>query len=243
MERPVDIEALLNSKDGKTTIQTEGHQWLTFDGPYEGAHPWLQITTQNGMVGPADPTGAPPPGASTQAPPIWLSPTPTKFSTKGGSLPREAVLDDDAWILAAGFAELQRQQQLSEDGGPGDSLAGAPGDYLFIDYHYEQEALGRLSFEAKVDGAFWSSLNVWTESKPGGLTDAHAYGVGRTCIELPPGRSAEDIEALRAVAAGDAPGVLKRARWFRYDDEFTLKEMGAYSSSDVVMPGAIVPLP
>lgn len=210
--RPTDIEGLYRAGP-QPEIQAEGHAWIPFEGPFEGTHPLLKITTLNGLVGPA--------GEEVYR----LSPTPIDFSSQNGAIPRERVLDQAPWILAASFAEVERQLQTAKDGGPADAHIGAPDDYIFIDYQFESDTGAVLSFEALVDDAWWSSLNIWTSASD--LTDAHQSGVGRTCIELPPGRAPGDIKALRAVAAGTGSGTLASARWFRYDESFVPVEVGA----------------
>ena len=232
--RPVDIEALYEG-GAAPAIQTTDHAWVPFEGPYEGAHPRLRVVTQNGLVGPDD-------GEAQAAEPVTfrVSPVASSFDTQGGDVPRETVLDGAPWLLAAGFAEFARQGLLVEDGGPEDGYAGAPGDYVYLDYRFDAADGARLSFEAEVDGVWWSSLNGWTE--PGGIADAFSYGVGRTCIELPPGRSAADVSALRAVASGGGSGTLAWARWFAYDEALAPVPIGELAAPADVTSGGEIPL-
>lgn len=227
--RPNDIEGLYETAP-EPTIQAEGHTWIPFDGPYEGSHPRLRIATLNGLVAPdADPPAV-----------YRVSPMPLDFTTGGGAVPRERVLDQEPWMLAASFDEIKRQGQFAEDGGPSDAHIGHPEDYIFIDYQFESDSGAVLAFEAQVDGAWLSSLGLWTSQ--GGLADAHASGLGRTCIELPPGRSAADITALRAVASGSGSGTLTSARWFRYADAVSPIEMGTLAAPTPIAAGADAPL-
>ena len=215
--RPNDIEGLYEI-DPEPRIQAEGHEWIPFEGPLEGSHPRLRIATLNGLVAPDD---ADPPAT------YRVSPMPVAFSTEGG-LPRERVLDQEPWMLAASFNEMKRQGQFAEDGGRDDAHIGAPDDYIFIDYQFDSSSGAALAFEAQVDGVWLSSLGFWTGQ--GGPADAHAIGVGRTCIELPPGRGPADITALRAVASGSGSGTLAAARWFRYDPGALPVDMGSLAA-------------
>jgi hypothetical protein len=219
--RPNDIEGLYET-DPEPRIQAEGHNWIPFNGPSEGTHPLLRIATLNGLVAPdTDST-------------YRVSPMPLDFSTKGG--PRERVLDQEPWMLAASFDEMKRQKQFAEDGGPADAHVGAPDhDYIFIDYQFDSGTGAALAFEAQIDGAWLSSLGFWTGE--GGPADAHARGVGRTCIELPPGRGPTDITALRAVAWGSGSGTLAAARWFRYDASVAPVEIGALAAPVEIAAG------
>jgi hypothetical protein len=232
--RPVDIEALYKGGDAPE-IQTTDHAWVPFEGPYEGAHPWLRVVTQNGLVGPGDGEGE-----GLEPVKYRVSPVSSGFDTQGGDVPREEVLDDAPWLLAAGFAEFERQGVLVEDGGQGDSYAGAPGDYLFLDYRFDAQDDGRLAFEAQVDGVWWSSLNGWTGA--GGGDHAFVAGVRRTCIELPPGRSAADVTALRAVSSGVGSGTLAWARWFAYDEALTPAPIGELPAPAELTAGGEIPL-
>jgi hypothetical protein len=226
--RPNDIEGLYEI-DPEPRIQAEGHEWIPFEGPLEGSHPRLRIATLNGLVAPdADPPAT-----------YRVSPMPVAFST-GGSLQRERVLDQEPWMLAAAFDEMKRQGQFAEDGGPDDAHIGAPDDYIFIDYQFDSGSGAVLAFEAQVDNAWVSSLGLWTSQ--GGLADAHAIGVGRTCIELPPGRGPADITGLRAVASGSGSGTLAAARWFRYDPGLVPVEMGALAAPVDIGAGVDVTL-
>ena len=201
--RPVDIEGLWDGAE----IQSTDHTWIPFSGPYEGTHPLFEVVTYNGLIGPLD--------AAT----ILLSPAPVVFD---GS-PREAVLDTNGWVLEASFAEAEREGVLVEDGGQDDMAIGAIGDYLFVDYDTGGDV--RIAFEAEVDGAWWSSTNGLSTS--GGMTDARLSGVGRTCVELPPGRDADDVTGVR-VRAYEGDGTVT-ARWFSVDGP--LKERGAGTAS------------
>lgn len=205
--RPVDIEGLYD--EGGPEVQTTDHAWVPFGGPYEGAHPLLQVVTDNGMLGPL-------------AEATWrLSPMPVDFSAEG--VPRERVLDAEGWLLATSFAEEAREGWLTEDGGQDDRELGAPADYLFLDYELSGDV--RVAFEARVDGAWWSSTNGLATEE--GLTDARlTAGVGRTAIELPPGAAAEDVDGLRVVSY-EGEGQVSAARWFALDDAFAPVEAGA----------------
>lgn len=221
--RPNDIEGLYEINP-EPKIQAEGHEWLPFDGPYEGTHPRLRIATLNGLVAP-----------DTDPPAVYrVSPMPVEFAT-AGSVPRERVLDNEPWMLAASFDEMKRQNQFAEDGGPADAHIGAPDDYIFIDYQFDSDGGAALAFEAQVDSTWFSSLGLWTGQ--GGPADAHASGVGRTCIELPPNRGPGDITALRAVASGSGSGTLAAARWFRYDPGAVPVEIGALAAPATIAAG------
>ncbi len=218
--RPVDIEGLWDETPG--TIQTTDHAWVPFDGPYEGTHPLFEVVTYNGLIGPLT-------AASEGGAPYLLSPIPVPFDTAGGTLPREQILDEEPWVLATSWAEAEREGLVVADGGQDDYAIGAPDDYLFLDYEVSGGA--RVSFEAEVDGAWWSSLNGLGTS---GLTDATVSGLGRTCVELPPGASAADVTALRVRSHGGVGTVSTRS--FHYADPDTFAPVEHGLASEVSVP-------
>ncbi|MFZ5476430.1 MAG: hypothetical protein ACOZNI_06595 [Myxococcota bacterium] len=200
--RPVDVEGLWDGED----IQTTDHAWVPFEGPWEGEHPLLEVVTYNGLVGPLD-------GAA-----FHLSPVAVEFDDEGI---REEVLDLAPWVLAAAFAEAEREDLVVEDGGQEDRMLGAAGDYVFLDYRLQGD--GKVAFEVEVAGEWWSSTNGLPTS---GVTDARVSGSGRTCVELPGGFDPEDVDAVR-VRSYETSGEVVTARWFRYDDAFEPVELGA----------------
>jgi hypothetical protein len=198
--RPHDIEGLFDVVS--QTYQGPNHETLAFDGPYEGSHPRLRIATANGLVDP-EPEGA----TATYR----VSPVPVPF-TSGGDVPRERVLDDLPWLVAAGWLEVTREGKVDPAGGVDDATLGALGAYVFVDYALTGGATA--SFEVQVDGAWYSSLGIYTD--PSTLLDAHASGTGRTAIELPQGKTIADVTAVRVVPAAGT-GTLEAARLLAYD--------------------------
>jgi len=209
--RPHDIEGLFDV--AAQTYQGKDHVTLDFTGPFEGTHPLLRQATNNGLVAPADPASAV----------LWhVSPVPVDF-TLGPGEPREKVMDPHPWLFAAGWQEVVREGKVSETGGPMDDLLGGLGAYVFLDY--DLGAGVKASFEAEVDGAFWSSLGIFAGAT--GITDARSSGVGRTAIELPPGKTVQDVTSVRVVWEEGA-GTLQGLRTFSYDaSTYVLVERGA----------------
>lgn len=197
--RPHDIEGLYDLVDH--TYQGVEHATLPFDGMMEGSHPRLAMATSNGLVAPE---------AMDSAARYHVSPMPVAFTSNG--VPRERVLDDYPWLVAAGWLEVQREGKLDVSGGPTDGDVGPLSAYVFIDYDITGGV--RASFECEVDSAWYSSLNIYASST--GLLDSRVSGVGRTSVELPPGKTAADVTAVRAVAHEGA-GSLESARLLSYD--------------------------
>jgi hypothetical protein len=198
--RPHDIEGLFDVVS--QTYQGPNHETLGFDGPYEGSHPRLRIATANGLVEP-EPADA--------TPTYRVSPMPVPFA-EGDTVPRERVLDDLPWLVAAGWLEVEREGKVDPSGGVDDSTLGALGAYVFVDYALTGGV--KASFEAEVDGTWYSSLGIYTA--PSTLLDAHASGTGRTAIELPQGDSITDVTGVRVVPA-EGTGTLETARLLAYD--------------------------
>ncbi len=198
--RPHDIEGLFDVVS--QTYQGPNHETLAFDGTYEGTHPRLRIATSNGLVDPE------PPGTT---PTYRVSPMPLAF-TSGGDVPRERVLDDLPWVVAAGWLEVAREGKVDPAGGVDDSTLGALAAYVFVDYALTGGATA--SFEVEVDGVFHSSLGIYTT--PSTKLDAHAAGTGRTAIELPEGKTITDVTSVRVVPAAGT-GTLATARLLAYD--------------------------
>jgi hypothetical protein len=198
--RPHDIEGLFDVVS--QTYQGPNHETLQFDGPYEGSHPRLRIATANGLVEP-EPTDA--------TPMYRVSPMPVPFA-EGDTVPRERVLDDLPWLVAAGWLEVEREGKVDPAGGVDDSTLGALGAYVFVDYALTGGVTA--SFEVEVEGEWYSSLGIYTA--PSTLLEAHASGVGRTAIELPQGDTIADVTGVRVVPA-EGTGTLETARLLAYD--------------------------
>lgn len=206
--RPVDIEALFD--EAGPTLQTTDHAWVDFAGPYEGAHPALQVITDNGMLGPYDDAD-------------WrVAPMPVPFSPDADGVPREVVLDAHGWLLGASFAEEAREGWVVEDGGTDDGRLGGARDYVYVDYVVTGDA--RFAFEVQVGDVSVSSTNGLSTSP--GLTDARlSSGTGRTAIELPAGADVADVGGV-GVYAYEGGGEVVSARWFGLDAALVPVELG-----------------
>ena len=198
--RPHDIEGLFDRAD--QTYQGADHATLPFDGPLEGTHPRLRMATTNGLV-------APEPADSTAR---WhVSPVPIAFE-QGPGVPRERVLDDLPWLVAAGWLEVQREGKIAVSGGVEDGMLGAASAYVFVDYALEGGV--RAAFEVEVGGEWLSNLGIYAGST--GSLDARCSGTGRTAIELPEGQTVADVTAVRVVP-NEGAGSLTAARVLAFD--------------------------
>jgi len=220
--RPHDIEGLFDVV--KQTYQGPNHETVAFDGVYEGSHPRLRIATDNGLVDPEP--------ADAEAT-YRVSPMPVPFDD-GPTVPRERVLDDYPWLVAAGWLEVAREGKVDPHGGVDDSTLGALSAYVFVDYSLTGGATA--SFEVEVDGEWYSSLGIYTA--PSTLLDAHASGTGRTAIELPEGRTLTDVAAVRLIPAEGA-GSLVTARLLAYDPESYQPVFGGETTAAVDVDPAI----
>lgn len=224
--RPHDIEGLFDLVD--LTYQGADHATLPFAGALEGTHPRLRMATTNGLVAeePADSTAR-----------YHVSPVPVAFSA-GPGVPREAVLDDLPWLVAAGWLEVEREGKVVPAGGVDDGMLGAPSAYVFVDYGLEGGV--RVAFEVSVGGTWYSSLGIYQGST--GALDARCSGTGRTAIELPEGETLASVEAVRVVPLEGA-GTLAAARVLAYDGETFALELGGELAAPLALDVALGPAP
>ena len=85
--------------DGHEEIQAEGHKWTAFEGPREGTHPILWVSTTNNMVADHGPDDV-----------VRFAPAPQLVSLAGTS--RERVMDDNPWTYAVTSAEMLREHRI-----------------------------------------------------------------------------------------------------------------------------------
>ena len=101
-------------------IQAEGHKWIPFQGPREGMHPILWVSTENNMV--ADH------GADDL---IRFAPAPQLVSLAGTS--REKVMDENPWMYAVTSAEMVREHRIDPMATPGSGKIVDPRRYVTIE--------------------------------------------------------------------------------------------------------------
>lgn len=121
--RTTDIEFIYGVTEGmpaREEIQAEGHKWIEFKGPREGAHPVLWVSTQNNMVADHGPDDA-----------IRFAPAPQLVSLTGTS--REKVMDENPWMYAVTSAEMVREHRVDPMAAPGSGKIVDPRRYVTVE--------------------------------------------------------------------------------------------------------------
>jgi hypothetical protein len=121
--RTTDIEFIYGLTEGsppREEIQAEGHKWIEFKGPREGAHPVLWVSTQNNMVADHGPDDV-----------IRFAPAPQLVALSGTS--REKVMDDNPWMYAVTSAEMIREHRIDPAATPGSGKIVDPRRYVTIE--------------------------------------------------------------------------------------------------------------
>ena len=167
--------------------QDKDHNTAIFRGMKEGQHPFLKDVTRNNLF--AD--------SGTSQYRFALVPT--------ESLPdvsREEMMDRHPWMYRVMAEEWEREKQsLTErTGDPETRAVSDPRNYLYVEFRSgpapNQPCDAKLAIQVKLRGS-----ESWYSSDHGvdGLR-IQSQGWRRSAIELPPGTTASQIEALRFVA-------------------------------------------
>lgn len=193
--RTTDIEFIYgltepsSGSPSREEIQAEGHKWIEFNGPREGAHPVLWVSTQNNMVADHGPDDA-----------VRFAPAPQLVSLAGTS--REKVMDDNPWMYAVTSAEMVREHRVDPMATPGSGRIVDPRRYVTL------EACGRvkdatLAFDIGVRPA--GSDIVWLPTDTDPKFRIARGGCFRGGSPLPAGVESARIEGLRIRAYNRAP--------------------------------------
>jgi hypothetical protein len=153
--RTTDIEfiyGLTDASPAREEIQAEGHKWIEFKGPREGAHPILWVSTQNNMVADHGPDEA-----------VRFAPAPQLVSLAGSS--RELVMDQNPWMYAVTSAEMVREHRVDPLASPGSGKIVDPRRYITV------EACGQvkdatLAFDIGVRGGDGAIVWLPTDTDP-----------------------------------------------------------------------------
>ena len=181
--RTTDIEFIygLTDPDRHEEMQAEGHKWIAFNGPREGTHPILWVSTDNNMV--ADH------GAEDL---VRFALAPHLVSLAGTS--REQVMDDNPWMYAVTSAEMVREHRIDPGARPGSGTIVDPRRYVTL------EACGQvqdatLAFDVGVKGAGGDTTWLATDTDP--RFRIERGGCFRCSAPLPRGVTASAVTSLR----------------------------------------------
>ncbi len=175
-----------NGEITREEFQDKEHKTALFRGTKERQHPFLKDVTRNNLF--AD-TGI-------SAWRFALVPTETLPDAA-----REEMMDQHPWMYRVMAEEWEREKQsLTERAADPDTRAVSdPRNYLYVEFRSNPASPtcdAKLAFEAKLRGSDrWYASDHATDS-----LRIQSQGWRRGAIELPPGTSEEQIEALRFVA-------------------------------------------
>ena len=171
----------------KEEFQDKDHNTVAFKGSKNGRHPLLKNVTRNNLF--AD--------VGTSAYRFALVPAETLTA---GS--REEMMDLHPWTYRVMAEEWEREaQEATEKTASADTRqVSDPRNYLYVEFNSGplpgQPCDGKLAFQAKLrEGDKWYSSDHGVDS----LRIQGAVGWRRGTIELPPGTTAGQVEALRFV--------------------------------------------
>ena len=193
--RTTDIEFVygLTTPDGHEEMQAEGHKWVAFNGPREGTHPILWVSTTNNMVADHGAEGV-----------VRFAPAPQLVSLAGTS--REHVMDENAWMYAVTSAEMAREHRLVPRAMAGSGTIVDPRRYVTLEACAQvQDA--RLAFDVGVKHAGGDTTWLPTDTDP--RFRIERGGCFRCSSPLPTGVTASDVTGLRIRAYARAPAAGK----------------------------------
>jgi hypothetical protein len=196
--RTTDIEWIYRvtlGTDGEVesaVYQAPDHQTLEFDGAHEGDHPLLQTATANNNLLPVTD-----PGASSGYR-FFLDTSRTLPANRA----REAVMDANPWTYQVMAREAVREGRLEATPSPDTPEVSDQRNYLFAEVdkataYPTPPASGSwvgTALEVRVDGRWYASHHAMPD------WSIQRDDPAATTVELPPGTTADDVEAVRAVA-------------------------------------------
>ena len=187
--RLTDIEwvyrVILNAQGEATRgeYQDKDHNTAIFRGVKDGQHPFLKNVVKNNLF--AD--------SGTSLYRFALAPT--------ESLPeasREEMMDRHPWMYRVMGEEWEREG-TEQAGNPETRTVSSPRNYLYLEFRSEPifnpSCDAKLAFQVKLRGS-----DRWFSSDHGADSlRIQSQGWRRSAIELPPGTTANQVEALRFV--------------------------------------------
>jgi hypothetical protein len=189
--RTTDIEFVygLTNPDGREEIQAEGHTWRAFDGPREGTHPMLWVSTTNNMVGDH--------GSEDL---VRFAPAPQLVSLAGTS--RERVMDENPWTYAVTSAEMLREHRVDPAATRASGTIVDPRRYVTIEACAQVRGAA-LAFDVGVAHADGGTR--WFPSDTDPRFRIERGGCFRGSVPVPTGVSPADVTGLRIRAYPRAP--------------------------------------
>jgi len=189
--RTTDIEFVygLTHPEGREEIQAEGHKWTVFNGPREGTHPILWVSTANNMV--ADH------GVDDV---VRFAPAPQLVSLGGAS--RERVMDDNPWTYAVSSAEIRREHRIDPGAFARPGRIVDPRRYVTFEV-CAQVQRAALAFDVGVTRPGRRTTWVTTDSDPEFRIERG--GCFRASAPLPVGATASEVTGLRVRAFARPP--------------------------------------
>jgi hypothetical protein len=191
--RTTDIEfiyGLTDSAPAREEIQAEGHKWIDFKGPREGAHPIVWVSTMNNMVADHGPDDM-----------IRFAPAPQMVSLAGTS--REKVMDENPWMYAVTSAEMVREHRVDPAAAPGSGKIVDPRRYVTLE-GCGQVKDATLAFDVGVRAAGDDKI-TWLPTDTDPRFRIARGGCFRGGTPLPAGVGPANVTGLRIRAYARAP--------------------------------------
>ena len=208
--------------------QAPNHETKTFTGAKEARHPLLvNVTSNNNLEQVTDP-------AASTGYRFFLAATDTLPAGRA----REAVMDANPWSYRVSAEEIAREGELEQVASPDTPAVSDQRNYVFVEVDKD------TSYPAPPASGTWVGTALAVKLRGGDRWYTSHHGVpdwsiqrddpAATTVELPPGATSADVEAIKAIAvpvaktsAPPAPApadytihVRRLNRGFLLDDDF-----------------------
>ena len=223
--------------------QAPNHETKAFSGAKEGRHPLLvNVTSNNNLEQVTDP-------ASSTGYRFFLTATDTLPADRA----REAVMDANPWTYEVSAEEIAREGELEPVASPDTPAVSDQRNYVFAEVDKD------TSYPAPPASGTWVGTALAVKLRGGDRLftshhDVPDWSIQRddpaaTTVELPPGATSADVEAIKAIAVpvartSDPPapapadyaiGVRRLNRGFLLDDDFLPEPSFLQWSGDAVL--------
>ena len=159
--------------------QGRDHKAFEFRGEKEGRHPLLCIATRNNLF------------SDQGRSPYRFALVPEASLPEGHS--REELMDLNPWTYKVMAQEWSREG-MEEKGDPDTAWVSDPRNYVYVEFNAEGTARIAVSVKLQGDPTWYSSDHGVAKLR------ARSRGWQRSAIEVPSGKTCQDIEAVRFTA-------------------------------------------
>ena len=172
----------------REAFQGDGHETVRFRGEKEGRHPLLRVCTKNNMF------------SDRGQSPFKFALVPEAELPEGHS--REELMDLNPWTYEVMALEWMREGR-EDPGGPATVAVSDPRHYVYVEFEAKGTAGAKVEVKFKDDPRWYPSDHGMEKLA------ASPRGWHRVTVEVPSGKTAGDIEAVRFAVGGRCRGICK----------------------------------